>query len=211
MATIADLGKHVEAGNVKGVEDVVRELLDQDVGPETIIAEGIVPSLNEVGRKFSEGECFIPEMLIAARASQKAIDILKPMLVARDYKPKAKVVIGTVRGDLHDIGKNIVSMVLESAGFEVKDLGADVAPERFVDTIRDYKPEIVALSCLLTTTMASMRATLDKIKEADLRDGVKVIIGGPPINERFAREIGADFYGRDAYDGVQKLRQAVGD
>ena len=209
MATISDLGKHVEAGALAEVEKVVNELLDGGTAPEKIIEDGIVPTLDVVGQKFSKGECFIPEMLIAAKASQKAIDILRPLLVAKEYKPKAKIVIGTVMGDLHDIGKNIVSMVFESAGFEVKDLGVDVSPETFIDTINEFNPDIVALSCLITTTMSSMRATIEKIKEANLRDSVKIIIGGPPINENFASEIGADLYGENAYAGLEKLRALI--
>ncbi|MBW1766752.1 MAG: corrinoid protein [Deltaproteobacteria bacterium] len=210
MATISDLGKYVEAGALAEVERVVNELLNEGTAPEKIIEDGIVPTLDVVGKKFSKGECFIPEMLIAAKASQKAIDILRPMLVDRGvYKPKARIVIGTVMGDLHDIGKNIVSMVLESAGFEVKDLGVDVSPETFIDTIKELNPDIVALSCLITTTMTNMRVTIEKIKEANLRDSVKIIIGGPPINEDFASEIGADLYGENAYTGLEKLRALI--
>ena len=209
MATISDLGKHVEAGAMAEVERIVNELLNGGVAPERIIDDGIVPTLDVIGQKFSRGECFIPEMLVAAKASQKAIDILRPILVNTDYKSKAKIVIGTVMGDLHDIGKNIVSMVFESAGFEVRDLGVDVSPETFVDTIKEFNPEIVALSCLITTTMTNMRATIEKIKEANLRDRVKVIIGGPPITEHFANEIGADLYGENAYSGLEKLRALV--
>lgn len=209
MATISDLGKHVEAGALAEVERVVNELLNEGTAPEKIIEDGIIPTLDVVGQKFSKGECFIPEMLIAAKASQKAIDILRPLLVARDYKPKGKIVIGTVMGDLHDIGKNIVSMVFESAGFEVKDLGVDVSPETFIETIKEFNPDIVALSCLITTTMTNMRVTIEKIKEANLRDNVKIIIGGPPINENFASEIGADLYGENAYSGLEKIRALI--
>lgn len=209
MATLSDLCRQIEAGDIAGVEKSVQDLLGGQVAPEQIITESIMPTLDIVGQKFSAGECFIPEMLIAAKASQKAIDILRPLLVKKDYKPRARIVIGTVKGDLHDIGKNIVSMVFASAGFEVKDLGFDVGPEAFVSAIKELKPEIVALSCLLTTTMLSMRETLEGIQEANLRDAVKVIIGGPPITEKFANEIGADFYAEDAYSGVQILRQAI--
>jgi len=209
MATISDLGKHVEAGALAEVERVVNELLNEGTAPVKIIEDGIIPTLDVVGQKFSKGECFIPEMLIAAKASQKAIDILRPLLVDSGYKPKAKIVIGTVMGDLHDIGKNIVAMVLESAGFEVKDLGVDVSPETFIDTIKEFNPDIVALSCLITTTMANMRVTIEKIKEANLRDNIKIIIGGPPINENFASEIGADLYGENAYSGLEKIRALI--
>jgi 5-methyltetrahydrofolate--homocysteine methyltransferase len=209
MATVSDLCRQIEAGDIPGVEKSVRDLLDGQMNPEQVITESIMPTLDIVGQKFSAGECFIPEMLIAARASQKAIDILRPLLEQQNYKPIGKIVIGTVKGDLHDIGKNIVSMVFASAGFEAKDLGFDVGPEAFVSAIREFRPDIVALSCLLTTTMISMQEILEAIHEANLRDTVKVIIGGPPITEGFANEIGADFFAEDAHAGVGILRQAI--
>jgi len=204
-----ELDTMIKQGNFIAIQNVVKKLLEQGEPVKDIIHKGIVPSLHEVGRKFSTGEVFIPEMLVAAKASKKALEILKPILIEGDYESKGKVVIGTVKGDLHDVGKKIVAMVFESLGFKVKDLGIDVSPEKFVDTIKYFEPEIVALSCLLTTTMENMRLTIDYIKEANLRDSVKIIIGGPPTNEKFAREIGADFYGEDAYTGVTALMSVM--
>jgi len=209
MADYEGLVNLVQKGEIEPVQTTVQELLDQGNSPQDIIAKGITASLDIVGQKFSAGECFIPEMLVAARASKKALEILKPLVVKADTESKGRVVIGTVKGDLHDIGKNIVAMMLESAGFEIMDLGIDVSPEQFTAAIRDFKPHLVGMSCLLTTTMGPMRTTVEKIKEANLRDQVKILIGGPPTSEEFAKEIGADFYGKDAYRGVQIAREAV--
>jgi 5-methyltetrahydrofolate--homocysteine methyltransferase len=209
QAGYEDLGKLVEKGDFAGTQEMVKAFLDQGKSPGEIITEGIVPTLNAVGKKFSAGECFIPEMLIAAKASQKALDVLKPALVQANYQPIGKVVIGTVKGDLHDIGKNIVIMMMESAGFEVKDLGVDASPDAFVDAIKGFNPGFVGLSCLLSTTRANMRSIIERIEESNLREGLKIIIGGPPTNEDYAKEIGADFYGENAYEGVEILKRSV--
>ena len=208
QAGYEELGILMQKGDFTGTQEAVKALLDEGKSPKDIISESIVPTLDAVGKKFSAGECFIPEMLIAAKSSQKALNILKPVMVAEDFKPIAKVVIGTVKGDLHDIGKNIVAMMLESVGFEVKDLGVDAAPEAFVSTIKEFNPEVVALSCLLSTTRISMQKTVEMIEEANLRDRVKIIVGGPPTTEEFAKEIGADFYGENAFIGVEILKNA---
>jgi len=206
MATIVELNDHIKNGKFAEVERVAHELLKMGMDPQEIIKDGIVPTLDDVGQKFSAGECFIPEMLIAAKSSQKILDILKPRLVQENYEPRGKVVIGTVKGDMHDIGKNMVAMLIESAGFEVKDLGVDVSSDVFVDTIKEIKPQVVGLSCLLTTTMVNMKGIVGSIKEATPDDDFKIIIGGPPTSEQFAREIGADYYGRDAYAGLEILK-----
>jgi 5-methyltetrahydrofolate--homocysteine methyltransferase len=211
MGDYEGLVEAIQKGDAAGTEQYVKTILDQGKSPDEIIKKGVVVALDIVGKKFSEGECFIPEMLIAAKASQKGLDILKPLLIKGDFKPLGKVVIGTVKGDLHDIGKNIVSMMFEAAGFEVMDLGVDVFPEKFAETIQTFDPDILAMSCLLTTTMESMRETVDRVKEAGLRDRVKVVIGGPPISDDFAKKIGADFYGEDAYKGVEIARSIVAD
>ena len=160
-----------------------------------------------VGKKFSEGECFIPEMLVAARASKKALEIVKPLLVKSGFNPKGKIILGTGEGQPHDIGKNIVAMMLEGAGFEVIDLGCDVAPEKFIGTLISENARILAMSCLLTTTMISMKDTIDALKEAGLIGKIKVMIGGPPTTEEFARKIGADFRGKDACEAVEQARR----
>ncbi len=208
MTKISDLSETIEAGRLQDVENQVRDLLNNGSAPTAIINEVLVPTMDRVGRKFSDGEIFVPEMLIAARCSQKVLDILQPMLKSGSYQPKGTIVIGTVKGDLHDIGKNIVAMVFETAGFQVHDLGVDVSAQQFIDAISAHKPDVVALSCLLTTTVLSMATTVESIKKLD--EKVLVIVGGPPVTENFAQKIGADFYGKDAYAGVELIRSAIG-
>jgi 5-methyltetrahydrofolate--homocysteine methyltransferase len=207
MTMIDKLCETIEAGRLHEVEGQVRDLLEKGIKPAEIIDAGIIATLDRVGRKFSDGEIFVPEMLIAAKCSQKALDIIKPILKSESYKPKGKVVIGTVKGDLHDIGKNIVALVFETAGLEVNDLGVDVSPQAFVDTVDSQKPDAVALSCLLTTTLPAMSATVEAIKKS-YKETI-VIVGGPPVTEQLAKRIGADLYGKDAYAGVELLRSAL--
>ena len=204
-----ELNRLIRQGDFPAVEQVAKELVQQDVDVREVIEQAVMPALGEVGRKFSAGECFIPEMLVAAKASQKALDILKPMLAQEDYQPKGRVVIGTVKGDLHDIGKNIVAMVFASNGFMVSDLGVDVAPEAFVEAVKKYNPQVLALSCLLTTTMASMKVTIEAIIESGLCEQIQIIIGGPPTSQQVAQEIGADFHGKNAYQGVELIKLTV--
>ena len=209
MASYEELREVIQEGNVTETQNQVRALLDEGKSPDEIIQRGIVEAMDIVGKKFSEGECFIPEMLVAARASKKGLEIVKPLLVKAGIEPKGKIILGTVKGDLHDIGKNIVAMMLEGAGFEVIDLGCDVAPEKFVATLKAEKARILALSCLLTTTMISMKDTMDALKEAGLIGKIKVMIGGPPTTEEFARKIGADFRGKDACEAVEQARRCI--
>jgi 5-methyltetrahydrofolate--homocysteine methyltransferase len=165
--------------------------------------------MSEVGRMFEEGEYYVPEMLIAARAMQAGLAILKPLLIASDVQATGKVVIGTVQGDLHDIGKNLVGMMLEGAGFELVDLGTDVQADQFVQAVRDHQPDVVAMSALLTTTMPSMKNTIDALNQAGVRDGVKVIIGGAPVTEEYAKDIGADGFGADASRAASLANELV--
>ncbi len=209
MASYEELREVIQEGNITETQNQVRALLDGGKSPDEIIQRGIVEALDIVGKKFSEGECFIPEMLVAARASKKGLEIVKPLLAKAGIEPKGKIILGTVKGDLHDIGKNIVAMMLEGAGFEVIDLGCDVAPEKFIDTLKAEKARILALSCLLTTTMISMKDTMDAVKEAGLIGKIKVMIGGPPTTEEFARKIGADFRGKDACEAVEQARRCI--
>jgi 5-methyltetrahydrofolate--homocysteine methyltransferase len=203
------LVKVIQQGDYVETQNLVKALLDQGKSPDEIIQEGMVVALDIVGKKFSAGECYIPEMLVAARASQKGLDILSPLLAKTRFKPRAKVVIGTVKGDLHEIGKNILVMMLKGAGFHLIDLGFDVAPEKFVKTLETENAQILAMSCLLTTTMISMENTMEALREAGLSGKVKVMIGGPPTTDDFAKQIGADFRGRDAYEGVQQAKLFV--
>jgi 5-methyltetrahydrofolate--homocysteine methyltransferase len=209
MASYEELMGVIQEGNVAETRNQVRALLDGGKSPDEIIRKGIIEAMDIVGKKFSEGECYIPEMLVAAKASQKGLEIVKPLLVKSGFKPQGKIILGTVKGDLHDIGKNIVAMMLEGAGFEVIDLGCDVTPETFADTLKAEKARILAMSCLLTTTMISMQNTMDALKEAGLLGKIKVMIGGPPTTDEFARRIGADFRGENACEAVEQARRFV--
>jgi 5-methyltetrahydrofolate--homocysteine methyltransferase len=185
-------------GNNAAVQDGVTAALEANLNPEEILNQGMISAMTEVGRLFEEGECFVPEMLIAARAMQSGLSILRPALVKADFKPKGKVAIGTVKGDLHDIGKNLVGMMLEGAGFEIVDLGVDVTPEQFLDAVQNNQVNVIALSALLTTTMSNMKATIDALVAAGVRNQVKVVVGGAPVTQVFANQIGADGFAQDA-------------
>jgi 5-methyltetrahydrofolate--homocysteine methyltransferase len=188
----------------------VQEALDQGINAADILNDGMVAAMAEVGRLFEEGEYFVPEMLIAARAMQSGLAVLKPRLAAADVKSSGKVIAGTVKGDLHDIGKNLVCMMLEGAAFEIVDLGSDVSPEKFVEAVRTSGADIVAMSALLTTTMPYMKVTIEALKAAGLRDKVKVMVGGAPLTDQYAREIGADGYSSDASRAVALAKSLVG-
>lgn len=195
-------------GNRTAVRLKVQEAIQAGV-PSSEILSSMTRSMETVGALFEEGEYFVPEMLIAARAMQQGMEILRPRLVDRDAKSSGSVVAGTVKGDLHEMGKNLVCMMLECAGFRILDLGMDVAPEAFVQAVKDNAPEIVAMSALLTTTMPQMRVTIDAIREAGHRDGVRIIVGGAPLTEGFARDIGADGYARDASQAVALVKRLL--
>ena len=195
--SLENITRGILDGNQSLVSAQVQAALTDKIEPRSIL-DAMTSAMAEVGRLFEEGEFFVPEMLVAARAMQGGLVILKPQLVAADVQPVGKVIIGTVRGDLHDIGKNLVSMMMEGAGFEIHDLGVDVPPEKFVDAIKEIKPQLVCMSALLTTTMTNMPATIDAIKQAGLRDKVKILIGGAPVTEAYANQIGADGTAQDA-------------
>jgi 5-methyltetrahydrofolate--homocysteine methyltransferase len=196
-------------GNAPKVKQLTQQALEEGVAPGEIISRYLIPAMAEVGDRFERNEYYVPELLIAARAMQGALAILKPLLTEGDVKSSGKVVIGTVKGDLHDIGKNLVAMMLQGAGFDVVDLGVDVAPDRFVGAVRENQPHVVALSALLTTTMPSMKTTIEALRAAGLREQVKVVIGGAPVTQRYADEIGADGYAPDANSAVRRVRELV--
>ena len=196
-------------GNANLVVAEVQKALDAGMGPADILNQGMIAAMGEVGRLFEEGEYFVPEMLIAARAMQKGLEILKPYLTEADVQSPGKVAIGTVKGDLHDIGKNLVAMMLEGAAFEVIDLGADVSPERFIQAVNENGAQIIAMSALLTTTMPNMKNSIEALKEAGLRDKVKVMIGGAPVTQNYADQIGADGFAEDASRAVAKARSLL--
>jgi 5-methyltetrahydrofolate--homocysteine methyltransferase len=192
----------VVEGQHKAVVQKVQEALDAGTPADVILTQGLVTAMSEVGRLFEEGEFFVPEMLIAARAMQAGLGLLKPHLVEANIQSTGKVVLGTVKGDLHDIGKNLVAMMLEGAAFEIVDLGSDVSPEKFVEAVETSGAQILAMSALLTTTMPNMKNTIDALEAAGLRHKVKVIIGGAPITDAYAKQIGADGYASDASRAV---------
>jgi 5-methyltetrahydrofolate--homocysteine methyltransferase len=203
------LREAIKNGKADDSARLVKELLDAGIQPDVIMKEAMISAMDEVGELFQKGEYYMPEMLVAARAMQKGLDVLKPILVQKGVQPIGKVVMGTVKGDLHDIGKNLVIMALEGAGFEVIDLGTDASPDKFVNAIKQHNPCVVGMSALLTTTMLAMRDTIEAIKSAGLRDKVKIMIGGAPIREEFCKEIGADFYGPDSTSGKNYARMVA--
>ena len=196
-------------GQQKEVEANVQQALDSGLDPKTILTEGMIAAMSEVGRLFEAGEYYVPEMLVAARAMKAGLAILKPRLAQAKVQSAGKVAIGTVQGDLHDIGKNLVGMMLEGAGFEILDLGTDVPPARFVQAVKVDGADLVAISALLTTTMTGMKTTVAALKEAGLGDRVRVMIGGAPITEEYARQIGADGYAPDASRAVELARSLM--
>jgi 5-methyltetrahydrofolate--homocysteine methyltransferase len=206
---LKQLYQHVIDGEASEVEAGVQTALDAGINPNTILNEALIAAMDEVGRRFEEGDFFVPEMLIAARAMQAGLRLLKPHLVAGETKTVGKVAIGTVKGDLHDIGKNLVAMMLEGAGFEVHDLGVDVTPDAFVKAAQEGV-EIIGMSALLTTTMNNMGVTIEALKAAGLRDKVKVMIGGAPVTQDYATQIGADAFASDASSAVRAARQLAG-
>ena len=200
----------VMEGDRVGIEALTKEATSKGVTAGTIIDEYLMPAMAEVGRLYEEGEYFIPEMLMSARAMQASMAILKPLIVGDEVKTVGRVVIGTVEGDLHDIGKTLVGMMLESAGFEVHDLGVDVKSEKFVAAVRNLEPRIVGMSAMLTTTMVAMEQVIEALKEAGLRDKLIVMVGGAPLTAEFVASIGADGFAEDAAGAVRKAKELVG-
>jgi 5-methyltetrahydrofolate--homocysteine methyltransferase len=196
-------------GQHKQVAADVQAALDAGADPAVLLNQGMIAAMAEVGRLFEIGEYYVPEMLIAARAMQSGLALLKPHLAQADVKSAGKVAIGTVKGDLHDIGKNLVAMMLEGAGFEIKDLGTDVTPEKFVDAVKAEGVNLVALSALLTTTMPNMKTTIEALQAAGVREKVKVMIGGAPVTDSYAQQIGADGYAPDASRAVSLAKSLV--
>lgn len=196
-------------GNHKTIQAKVQSAIQAGTEPSAILQKGMIAAMAEVGRLFEQGEFYIPEMLVAARAMQAGLAVLKPQLVSSQIQPVGKVAIGTVTGDLHDIGKNLVGMMLEGAGFEIIDLGTDAGPEKFIDAVANHDVEILALSALLTTTMPNMKVIIDALTEAGLRQRVKIIIGGAPVTQNYAQAIGADGYAPDASRAVSLAKSLL--
>ena len=198
MADLERISNGVIAGNDAEVAELTRQAIDGGVQPSEIINNGLIKGMNVVGQRFKAGEMYVPEVMIAARAMKAGMELVRPLIVESDMPTAGKVVIGTVAGDLHDIGKNLVGMMMESGGMTVVNMGVDISADKFAQAVREHKPDVVALSALLTTTMLAMKDTIELLKEEGLRDSVKVIVGGAPVTADFANEIGADGWAPDA-------------
>jgi len=209
MINLQEISEALIVGNAKRVRELVEQALKENISPKEILDKALVPGMNVVGEKFKNNEYYVPEVLIAARAMHAGMDLIKPLLTQTGAAYLGKVAIGTVRGDLHDIGKNLVAMMLEGSGFQIIDLGVDVPPEKFVEVAKGEGANIVAMSALLTTTMLAMKDTINALKEAGIRERVKIMIGGAPVTQRYADEIGADGYAPDAASAVDKAKELL--
>ena len=198
MSNLDTIYKSVLEGAAPSTQTGVTAALTEGIPAETILNEALIKAMTEVGHLFETGEYYVPEMLVAARAMKGGLELLRPALADANVKAIGKIVVGTVQGDLHDIGKNLVAMMMEGAGFEVIDLGADVAPEKFVEAVNTHKPNLVGMSALLTTTMPKMKTTIEALNTEAVRNSIKVMVGGAPVTARYAKEIGADAYSPDA-------------
>ena len=207
---LKELSGYVIEGNAKGAGEFTQKAIDEGIDPLTIVNEGLIPGMDVVGVKFKSFEYYLPEVLVSARAMKTAMALVTPLLADRRESAAGRVVIGTVKGDLHDIGKNLVGMMMEGAGFEVTDLGTDVEPEAFVKAAEDNNANVVCLSALLTTTMSMMKNTIELFNESELRQQVKIMIGGAPITENYADNIGADGYAPEAASAVEKAKGLIG-
>jgi len=206
---LQEIAKQLYAGKFSEVSALTQQALDQSLAPAQILKGGLIAGMDTVGRDFKAGELYVPEVLVAAKAMHAGMDVLRPLLVGEDMPTTGRFLIGTVQGDLHDIGKNLVAMMLEGAGFEVFDLGINAAPGTFVEAIKDKEPQLVGMSALLTTTRDAMKVTIEAIAQAGLRDRIKIMVGGAPVTAKFAEEIGADGYAPDAGAAVDKARELI--
>jgi 5-methyltetrahydrofolate--homocysteine methyltransferase len=207
---LTEIAEKLYAGDDDAVAELTQKALDEGMRPEEVLNGGLLTGIDQVGIDFRDGELFVPEVLVAARAMHAGMDILRPLLTESDIPSAGKVIVGTVEGDMHDIGKNLVGMMLEGGGFEITDLGIDIPPDKFVEAVKTEQPDIVGMSALLTTTMQGMRDTIEALVEAGLREKVKVMVGGAPITQTFADEIGADGYAPDAASAVELARSLAG-
>lgn len=210
MADLKPLYEAILNGDAKIAHTFTEQALQEGADPVKLVDEYMIPAMNEVGRRFETNEYFVPELLISARAMKAALELVRPLLAARGAKPLGTVAVGTVKGDLHDIGKNLVAAMFEGGGFEVIDLGVNVPPEKFIAAVNEKGAHIVAMSALLTTTMPAMKSTIDALTQAGVRDKVKVLVGGAPITQKYATDIGADGYSDNAVGAVSVAKQALG-
>jgi corrinoid protein of di/trimethylamine methyltransferase len=209
MEELSKLYDAILVGNFKTAREVTEKALAAGTDPQDLVQKYMIPAMDEVGRRYEANEYFVPELLIAARAMKAALELIRPLLAARGTEPTGRVVIGTVKGDLHDIGKNLVAAMLEGAGFEVIDLGVDVSPDKFVTTAQDKNASLIAISALLTTTMGSMKTTVEALRQSGSRAKVKIMVGGAPLTQKYADEIGADGYSNNANGAVALARRLM--
>jgi 5-methyltetrahydrofolate--homocysteine methyltransferase len=209
MAELETISQRLIGGDIAAVGEMTQKALEAGIPAREILNQGLLPGMEVVGKRFKRNQIYIPEVVLSAKAMHAGMEILRPHLEAGQIRPMARVVIGTVQGDLHDIGKNLVTMMLKGAGFEVIDLGIDVRPERFVQQVRDHKPDILALSSLLTTSMSNMKITLDLLSREGLRKDIVAMVGGAPVTQAFADQIGADGYAQNASLAVDKARELM--
>jgi len=210
MSDFKELSESVISGNFRVAKDLTQKMIDGGTDPGQIINEGLIAGMNVVAVRFKAGDMYVPEVMMSAKAMSIGIELVKPLIAASDIPSTGKIVIGTVSGDMHDIGKNLVVMMLESVGFSVVDLGVDVKPEAFVEAVKEHKPQIIGLSALLTTTMLNMKETLVALEAAGVREKVKVIVGGAPVTQAFCDQIGADGYAQDAAVASDLCKKLVG-
>jgi 5-methyltetrahydrofolate--homocysteine methyltransferase len=208
--SVQKIKESIIEGRHKEIESLVREICKTGIALDTVIQEGLIAAMDVVGRKFGAGEIFVPEMLVSAMTMKLGLNIVKPLLTGKAGAPKGTVLIGTVKGDLHDIGKNIVIMMLEGAGFQVIDLGVDMDVEKVVAKVIEIRPQVLGLSTLLTTTMPEMKHVIEELRVRGLRDSVKIMVGGAPVDAAFAEKIGADGYGKDAVQAMTLARNFIG-
>lgn len=209
MADFDLIAEKLIAGKAPDVKTLVEQALKEGAAVADILQLGLIKGMGVIGKRFKNNECYVPEVLIAARAMKSGMEILKPLLADAHIEPIGTIVTGTVKGDLHDIGKNLVGMMLEGAGFQVVDLGVDVSPQQFIDAAREHNAQIIGMSALLTTTMTGMKTTVEAIHASDLSDRVRILIGGAPVTQAYADEIGADGYARDAASAADKAKELL--
>jgi 5-methyltetrahydrofolate--homocysteine methyltransferase len=209
-ALLQELGQRLYDGDAPAVEDLITRALKQGISAREILHGGLLPGMERVGNDFKQGEVFIPEVIVAARAMHAGLELLKPLLTEASAAPSRRIVLGTVKGDLHDIGKKLVAIMMQGAGFEVMDLGHDVAPERFAEAARQFQPDLIGMSALLSTTMSMMKTTIDELRRAGASAGAKILVGGAPVTQAWADEIGADGYAPDAVTAVECARRLLG-
>ncbi|KPL17914.1 MAG: methyltransferase [candidate division Zixibacteria bacterium SM23_81] len=209
MEILASLADSLIRGQADEASLLTTRGIKEGLEPLEVLNKGLIAGMDVVGQKFRDGELYVPDVLVAARAMRAGMDILRPLFAKGDVRPVGKVILGTVQGDLHDIGKNLVGIMLEGAGFQVIDMGTDVAPEKFISAVRDHQPRVLGMSALLTVTMMGMKTVLDAMDSQGLRKGVVALVGGAPVTQRFADEIGADGYAHDAVSAVSKVKELL--